>query len=116
MATPAAQYYLSRLHDVSLSCMQENGGDSVLHVATFESAYARQDLSLHRQSTEQQQQQQAAQQPEVKAAGHAKLELLSRAASADSDPGGCRQSGKIHVALESWISRAMSKAKTRARS
>lgn len=98
--------------------MQENGQNSMLHVATSDSAYARQNSTFDRQSTEQQQQQQQElPQTAVKSAGPAvKLELVSRVTSAELNSGSSRPSGRIHVALESWISRAMAKAKTRARS
>ena len=108
----------------------------MLHVASSESAYARQSSTFDRQSTEQKVQ------PEtnLKATNAVVMLQLDTQAAKHKPAGGKPVSGKpavsepavskpaghksasrnsagsIHVALESWISRAMAKAKTKLRS
>ena len=86
--------------------VQGEGPDGRLHTSSNDTGYTRQKSVLDRQGQEDKQRQTAQDKEHL----HSKRPLvklkLNAQGATDDD-----QAGAVHVALESWISRAMNKAK-----
>ena len=95
--------------DIHQLLFQGEGQDGKLHTSSNTTGYARQRSVFDRQGQEDKQRQNAQDKEHL----HSKTPLvkLKLNAQAPQNAPGDSEGGVVHVELESWISRAMSKAK-----